>query len=67
MVGVRGKSFTAAGLAEAGVKRISFASSLWRAAITHLINVATEGKKNETFDFLNETITTPDLCKFFPD
>jgi 2-methylisocitrate lyase-like PEP mutase family enzyme len=67
MVGVRGKSFAAAELAEAGVKRISFASSLYRAAITHLINVATEIKKSGTFNFLEETITTSDLYKFFPD
>jgi 2-methylisocitrate lyase-like PEP mutase family enzyme len=67
MVGVRGKSFTAAALGEAGVKRISFASSLYRAAMTHLINVASEVKKSGAFNYLDETITTPDLYKFFPD
>src|SRR5690348_8991156 len=38
MAGIRGKSFTVAELAQAGVKRISFASSLYRAAITGLVD-----------------------------
>src|SRR5689334_9256206 len=36
MVGIKGKSFTVAALAEAGVKRISLATSLYRAAMTGL-------------------------------
>jgi len=67
MVGVRGRSFSVAELEEAGVKRISFASSLYRAAMTHLVNVATMVKKNGTFNYLEETMTTPELQKFFPD
>src|SRR5260221_491968 len=49
MVGIRGKSFTIAELDEAGVKRISFASSLYRAAMTGLIEAASEAKQHETF------------------
>jgi 2-methylisocitrate lyase-like PEP mutase family enzyme len=67
MVGVRGKSFAAAELAEAGVKRISFGSSLYRAMMNHLIKVASEMKESGTFNYLDETMTTPDLYKFFPD
>lgn len=67
MVGVRGKSFTVAQLVEAGVKRISFASSLYRAAITGLIAAASEAKHNRTFGYLEKTITTAELNKFLPE
>jgi 2-methylisocitrate lyase-like PEP mutase family enzyme len=42
MVGIKGKSFTVAELAAAGVKRISLATSLYRAAMTGLLNAAKE-------------------------
>ncbi len=38
MVGIRGKSFSVAELAAAGVRRISLATSLYRAAMTGLID-----------------------------
>jgi len=66
MVGVRGKSFTMAELVAAGVKRISFASSLYRAAITGLIEAASEAKQNGTFGYLEKTITTTEMNKFLP-
>ncbi len=62
MVGVRGKSFTVAELAEAGVKRISFASSLYRAAMTRLVEVAGEAKSSGTFGYLDHT--NPDLNRY---
>jgi hypothetical protein len=40
MVGIKGKSFTVAALAAAGVKRISLATSLYRAAMTGLLSAA---------------------------
>ena len=40
MAGIKGKSFTVADLAEAGVKRISLAASLYRAAMTRLAEAA---------------------------
>ncbi len=68
MVGIRGKSFSIPELTEAGVKRISFASSLYRAAMTQLVNVATELKKNASLSYLDQTLVTPDLNnKFFPE
>ena len=67
VVGVRGKSFTVAELAAAGVKRISFASSLYRAAITGLIEAASEASRNGTFGYLERTITTAELNKFLPE
>jgi 2-methylisocitrate lyase-like PEP mutase family enzyme len=67
MVGVRGKSFTVAQLVEAGVKRISFASSLYRAAVTGLVEAASEAKQSGTFGYLEKTITTAELNKFLPE
>lgn len=67
MVGVRGKSFTVTELVEAGVKRISFASSLYRAAITGLIAAASEARQSGTFGYLEKTITTAELNKFLPE
>ena len=37
MVGIKGKSFTVTALAAVGVKRISLATSLYRAAMTGLL------------------------------
>lgn len=63
MVGIRGKSFTTAELAAAGVKRISFASSLYRAAVTGLIEAASEAKHDGTFNYVERSIVTADLNK----
>jgi 2-methylisocitrate lyase-like PEP mutase family enzyme len=65
MVGIRGRSFTVAELAEAGVKRISFASSLYRAAMTRLIDVAGEVMNSGTFGYLDHT--NPDLNRYLQD
>jgi 2-methylisocitrate lyase-like PEP mutase family enzyme len=67
MVGIKGKSFTAAELIEAGVKRISFASSLFRAAITGLVEAATEVRKTGTFRYLEKTLTGAELYTFLPE
>ncbi len=67
MVGIRGKSFTLADLATAGVKRISFASSLYRAAMTGLLSAATEAKQQGTFGYLETTVTTAELNQFLPE
>ncbi len=67
MAGLRGKSFTVAQLVEAGVKRISFASSLYRAAITGLVEAASEARQSGTFGYLDKTITTAELNKFLPE
>jgi 2-methylisocitrate lyase-like PEP mutase family enzyme len=40
MAGIKGKSFSVAELTEAGVKRISLASSLYRVAMTGLLQAA---------------------------
>jgi 2-methylisocitrate lyase-like PEP mutase family enzyme len=67
MVGIRGKSFTVAELANAGVKRISFASSLYRAAMTGLVEAASEAKQSGTFGYLDRTLPTAEVTRFFPD
>lgn len=67
MAGIRGKSFPVAQLIEAGVKRISFASSLYRAAVSGLIEAASEARQHGTFGYLEKTITTADLYKFLPE
>lgn len=64
MVGIRGKSFSTAELVDAGVKRISFASSLYRAALTGLIQAASEAKNTGSFGYLEKTLTTSELNQF---
>src|SRR5262249_60003506 len=51
-------------LTEAGVKRISFATSLFRAAMTSVMAAATEVKDRGTFTFLDHTMATPEWNKF---
>jgi 2-methylisocitrate lyase-like PEP mutase family enzyme len=61
MVGIKGKSFTVAELAEAGVKRISLATSLYRAAMSGLLDAAREVTDKGTFGFVDRAVSTPDL------
>jgi len=67
MVTIRGKSFNVADLVAAGVKRISFASSLYRAAMTGLIEAASEAKQSGTFGYLEKAITGVELYRFLPE
>jgi len=64
MVGIKGKSFSKAELEAAGVKRISLATSLYRAAVTSLIDAATEVKEKGTFSYLDRAIPTGELNEF---
>ncbi len=64
MAGIKGKSFTVAELKAAGVKRISLASSLYRAAMTGLVDAAREAKDTGTFGYLDRSLATPDLNAF---
>jgi 2-methylisocitrate lyase-like PEP mutase family enzyme len=61
MAGIKGKSFSVAELEAAGVRRISLATSLYRAALTGLIDAAREVKDNGSFGYLERTLTTPQL------
>lgn len=66
-VGGRGRSFSVAELVEAGVKRISFAASFYRAAMTGLMNAAQEVRSKGTFHFVERVLTTPELNRYFPE
>jgi 2-methylisocitrate lyase-like PEP mutase family enzyme len=61
MAGIRGQSFSVAALAEAGVRRISLAGSLYRAAMTGLLEAAREVQSAGTFGYLDRSATTPEL------
>jgi 2-methylisocitrate lyase-like PEP mutase family enzyme len=59
MVGIKGKSFSVRELADAGVRRISLATSLYRAAMTGFLEAAREVKDTGRFTFLDRCVTTP--------
>ena len=61
MAGIKGKSFTVAELEAAGVRRISLATSLYRAAMSGLLEAAREVKEKGTFGYLDRSLTTPEL------
>jgi 2-methylisocitrate lyase-like PEP mutase family enzyme len=67
MGGIKGKSFTVPELEAAGVRRISLATSLYRAAVTGLIEAAREVKDRGTFGYLDRSLTTPELNGFMKD
>jgi hypothetical protein len=46
------------------VKRISLATSLFRAAMTGLLTAATEVRDLGTFNYLDNTLPTPDWNRF---
>jgi 2-methylisocitrate lyase-like PEP mutase family enzyme len=64
MAGIKGKSFTVAELQEAGVKRISLATSLYRAALGEALRAAREVQEQGSFGYLDRALTTPDLNGF---
>ena len=64
MVGIKGKSFSVAALAEAGVKRITLATSLYRAAMAGALRAAKEVREGGSFDYLDTAITTQEMNAF---
>jgi 2-methylisocitrate lyase-like PEP mutase family enzyme len=64
MVGMRGKSFSVAELAAAGVRRISLSTSLYRAAMTGLLAAAREVSERGTFGYLEQLVTGGELGKY---
>ena len=64
MVAIRGKSFSVAELADAGVRRISLATSLYRAAMSGLIDAAKEVRESGTFGFLDTSVSSGDFAKY---
>lgn len=63
MAGIPGKSFTVAELQAAGVKRISVATSFYRAAMTGMLEAAREVKDRGSFTYLERLAPTPELYK----
>ena len=64
MVGIRGKSFSVADLVAAGVHRISLATSLYRAAMSGLVNAAREVKERGTFSYVDQVLTSAEMGAF---
>ena len=63
MVAIRGRSFTLAELEIAGVKRVSLASTPYRAAMTGLIEALREVKERGTFGFVERVMATAEVLR----
>jgi 2-methylisocitrate lyase-like PEP mutase family enzyme len=61
MAGIKGRSFTVADLEAAGVRRISLATSLYRAALTGLRDAAREVREKGTFGYLDGLLSTAEM------
>jgi len=61
MIGIKGKSFPVTELTAAGVRRISLATSLYRAAMTAFLEAANEVRDKGQFGFLDGCLTTAEL------
>jgi 2-methylisocitrate lyase-like PEP mutase family enzyme len=66
MAGIKGRSFSVAELQAAGVRRISLATSLYRAAMSGLVGAAREVAEHGTFGYLDDALGTAELNRFFP-
>jgi 2-methylisocitrate lyase-like PEP mutase family enzyme len=64
MAGIKGRSFSVPELAAAGVKRISLATSLYKAAMTGLLAAAREVKEKGTLGYVETAVATPELNNF---
>ena len=67
MVGIKGKSFSVAELQDAGVRRISLATSLHSAAMTALIDAAREVREHGSFGYLDRNASAKILGGFMRD
>jgi len=63
MGGIKGKSFSVAELEAAGVRRVSLATSLWRAALSGMVEAAREVKEKGSFGYLERSLSTPELVR----
>ncbi|HUI61882.1 MAG TPA: isocitrate lyase/phosphoenolpyruvate mutase family protein [Steroidobacteraceae bacterium] len=64
MAVIRGKSFSVAELATAGVKRVSLATSLYRAALSGLIDAAREVREQGTFGYIERGVNSQEVNAF---
>ncbi|HEX7053389.1 MAG TPA: isocitrate lyase/phosphoenolpyruvate mutase family protein [Burkholderiales bacterium] len=67
MAGIKGKSFSVAQLEQAGVRRISLATSLYRAAMTGLMQAAREVKEQGSFGYIERSLASAELARFMRD
>jgi|SRR3974390_666612 len=63
MVGMKEKSFSVRELEDAGVRRISLATSLYRAAMSGLLDAAQEVLQSGSFGFVDRSTSTAELLK----
>jgi 2-methylisocitrate lyase-like PEP mutase family enzyme len=63
MVGMPGRSYSVAELAAAGVRRISYATTLYRAAMAGLLDAAREIHAAGTFGYMDRAMPGGDLAK----
>jgi 2-methylisocitrate lyase-like PEP mutase family enzyme len=59
--GIKGRPFTVSELESAGVKRVSLATALWRAAMTALHEAASEVKEHGTCEFGQRALGTGEI------
>ena len=64
MVGMKGRSFPVAVLEAAGVRRISLATSLYRAALTGFLAAVREVQGKGTFGYVDTSMTTSQIMPF---
>ncbi|APV50015.1 2-methylisocitrate lyase [Betaproteobacteria bacterium GR16-43] len=65
MAGIKGKSWSVAELEACGVKRISFATSLYRAALGGMMDAGREILEKGTFIYLDRAPSSGDVAKHF--
>ena len=63
MAGIKGKSFSVDELRSAGVRRVSLATSLWRAAMSGLVDAAREVKEKGSFGYVERSLATAEIVK----
>jgi 2-methylisocitrate lyase-like PEP mutase family enzyme len=63
MVAIAGKSFSVRELADAGVRRISLATTLYRAAMTGLTDAAREVHEQGSFGYLERIMSGGDFAQ----
>ncbi|MBV8820639.1 MAG: isocitrate lyase/phosphoenolpyruvate mutase family protein [Acidobacteriaceae bacterium] len=63
MVGIPGQSFSVSALEDAGVRRISLATSLYRAAMTGFLDAVREVRDKGQFEFLDRSVSTAELLR----
>ena len=64
MFGVAGRSFCVADLAAAGVRRISLATSLYRAARSGVVAAATEAMEKGTFSCVDRVMSSAEVAGY---